>query len=322
VIPKTQTRVGKNGNCFATALASILETKVPEFGLAGKEDDAVYWQRVDSWLAKQGLQYKQVPIGDTQPVGFHTIEGVSPRGGMHACVAYNGKLVHDPHPVKDDPRRGLVKPMFYGLLLPLKVAATDVRPVATTAQRENLEAALRSYVDTLKYPHVQRDKKLKAELLQNIREIEETLRLTTGAKDRADMMQLRRNTQRQGGPFHVQLTEPDGHEHTTSVHALKAYDWYGASKAIPGDVQPGGGCAACLGSHPKLKPGSACPYRKKTTDEVLPVPPLSVGDTIKLANGKKSKVRKITLAKNLLGEPEWHVLTTSGDVVTIRSKEN
>ena len=51
-----------------------------------------------------------------------------------------------------------------------------------------------------------------------------------------------------------------------------------------------------------------------------PIPPYAVGDPIKLANGKRSTVRKVTLAKNLLDEPEWHVLTASGDALTIHIK--
>jgi hypothetical protein len=113
MIPKEQTRIGKGGNCFATALASILETPIPEFGFS---DD--YWQRVRAYLAKRGLAYKRVPLSQ-RPQGYSTIEGISPRGGLHACVAKNGKFVHDPHPVSDDPRRGLAEPQYYGELMPL-----------------------------------------------------------------------------------------------------------------------------------------------------------------------------------------------------------
>ena len=111
----TQSRTGENGNCFATSLASILETRVPEFGIDVPED--TYWSNVSRWLARFGLKYVRVPIRKgLEPVGWGTLEGVSPRGGLHAVVAYNGKMVHDPHPVADDPRRGLVEPRWYGLL--------------------------------------------------------------------------------------------------------------------------------------------------------------------------------------------------------------
>jgi hypothetical protein len=110
----TQGRTGENGNCFATALASILETKVPEFGLDVSED--TYWANVDKWLAKRGLKYERVPIvKGMEPLGWSTMEGISPRGGMHAVVAYNGRPVHDPHP-QDGTGRFLVEPQYYGIL--------------------------------------------------------------------------------------------------------------------------------------------------------------------------------------------------------------
>jgi len=115
VIPQTQTRIGDNGNCFAAALASILdERQLPEFG-----GDDRYWDRVDAYLARRGLKYRRVPL-EPKPVGYSTVEGISPRGGLHACVAKDGEFVHDPHPVEDDPRRGLRTPKYYGLLLPLE----------------------------------------------------------------------------------------------------------------------------------------------------------------------------------------------------------
>lgn len=115
MIPHTQTRIGDNGNCFAAALASILdERQLPEFG-----GDDRYWDRVDAYLARRGLKYRRVPL-EPKPVGYSTVEGISPRGGLHACVAKDGEFVHDPHPVEDDPRRGLRTPKYYGLLLPLE----------------------------------------------------------------------------------------------------------------------------------------------------------------------------------------------------------
>lgn len=119
MIPVTQTRIGSpNGNCFAACLASILEEKLPEFGVNVSED--TFWRNADRWLARRGLRYVQVPYDPSNPPkGWGTVEGTSPRGGQHACVAYNGRMVHDPHPVEDDPRRGLVEPRAWGLLLPL-----------------------------------------------------------------------------------------------------------------------------------------------------------------------------------------------------------
>lgn len=111
MIPQVQSRVGKRGRCFNACLASILElpeASVPDFD----EDD--YWQSVDDWLSKFGLYYRQVPL-DIAPVGWHTVEGTSPRGGQHAVVGYNGEMVWDPHP--EDGTGKWVKPRIYGVLI-------------------------------------------------------------------------------------------------------------------------------------------------------------------------------------------------------------
>jgi hypothetical protein len=115
MVPVTQTRVGDRGNCFAACLASILEEPLPEFGLTSDPD---YDTNVDAWLAARGLRYTQVP-SDVKPMGWTTIEGISPRGGMHAVVGLNGKIVWDPHPKELNDGQGLVSVERYGLLLPL-----------------------------------------------------------------------------------------------------------------------------------------------------------------------------------------------------------
>lgn len=114
----TQTRIGKNGNCFNACIASILEVPletVPEFSGEGE-----HWLvQLAGYLDRFGLYYVQVP--KTDPIvkvmfaygnTFSTIEGVSPNNIPHACVALNGKLVWDP-----DPRKvGLRTIETYGLL--------------------------------------------------------------------------------------------------------------------------------------------------------------------------------------------------------------
>lgn len=163
MIPVTQSKTGSVGTCFRSCIASILELReadvpdINDFSSAG-------WQgAVDDFLWERGLSYRRVPVDSARPVGWSTIEGVSPRGGLHACVAYDGELVHDPHP-QDGTGRGLIEPRYYGLL-------------------ESLGEGR--------------------------------------AADRADMLALRRNTTRQGGPFFMQVTEKDGRERTLPVKEVE-----------------------------------------------------------------------------------------------------
>lgn len=119
--PVVQTRTGAAGNCFAACLASILEIplkRVPDFS------DAYFFEEAAAFLAMYGLSYRRVPMYK-KPDGWSTIEGISPRGGLHACVALDGELVWDPHPIDDGTGQGLVEPRYYGLLEPLKSKARD-----------------------------------------------------------------------------------------------------------------------------------------------------------------------------------------------------
>jgi len=124
VIPRTQSRTGKTGTCFRTCLASLLnlrESQVPDFKRANLDPD------VNRWLGKNyGLQYKDLPITDPAPLGYHFILGLSPRGGQHCVVGYNGNLTHDPHP-QDGTGRGLIKPEEWGVLVPAR-KAQDASP--------------------------------------------------------------------------------------------------------------------------------------------------------------------------------------------------
>jgi hypothetical protein len=121
MIPVTQTRTGKvDGNCFPACLASILEIpleSIPEFG---GEDEWI--ENTAKFLESVGLYYVQVKPDDPMlrvmfSVGraYHTVKGTSPRGGQHACVGLNGKIVFDPHP-QDGTGRGLIEVSAFGLL--------------------------------------------------------------------------------------------------------------------------------------------------------------------------------------------------------------
>lgn len=97
--PVDQTTYGVNdGNCFSACVASILEIpidEVPRFH--GPSVDFL------QWLAPQGLSATHYKSGNYVPPGFAIAAGPSLRfaGRLHACVAYDGAIVHDPHPSRE-----------------------------------------------------------------------------------------------------------------------------------------------------------------------------------------------------------------------------
>lgn len=110
--PVYQSRTGKHGRCLNACIASLLEIPeyvVPDFG------DHTWNADVDHFLAPYGLYYRRIAL-DVAPIGYHIIEGISPRGGLHAVVGRNGNIVFDPHP-PDGTGSGLVERCFYGLLI-------------------------------------------------------------------------------------------------------------------------------------------------------------------------------------------------------------
>jgi len=121
MIPVTQTRTGKRGTCMSACIASILELPVESVPYFGDEDEEFY-RNLGIFLKDYGLFYIQLKPDDPilnlmfqiGPV-WHTMEGISPRGAMHACVGLNRQLIHDPHP-QDGTGRGLRTLEHYGLL--------------------------------------------------------------------------------------------------------------------------------------------------------------------------------------------------------------
>lgn len=121
MIPVTQSRTGINGRCMEACIASLLEipeSAVPDFG-----GDVVYLTNVAKFLKPFGLYYVKIDANNvtvqaafaSNGVIWSMIEGISHRGGRHACVAKNGKLFWDPHP-QDGTPRGLKIVDHYGLL--------------------------------------------------------------------------------------------------------------------------------------------------------------------------------------------------------------
>lgn len=97
--PVDQTTYGfHDGNCFPACVASILETSI---------DQVPHFQGVSlgflQWLASLGLSATLYKSVNHVPRGYSIAAGTSLRfaGRMHACVAYDGAVVHDPHPSRE-----------------------------------------------------------------------------------------------------------------------------------------------------------------------------------------------------------------------------
>jgi hypothetical protein len=132
MVPVTQTKVVvKNsngeyvvrGNCYAAAIASIMELPIEEvpnvevfFHMSSD-----YWQEVmlifinsKGWDLCSDDRFKVFHDGtfgldkgnrsqylEECKDKYYLVTGKSARGVLHICVYKNGKLVHDPHPTKE-----------------------------------------------------------------------------------------------------------------------------------------------------------------------------------------------------------------------------
>jgi hypothetical protein len=100
VQPVDQTSYGiLDGNCFSACIASILEVPLGDVPYFWGPRQAWFAR----WLAGQGLAVALYPRGVHVPWGYSIAGGPSARfaGRMHACVALDGVVVHDPHPSRD-----------------------------------------------------------------------------------------------------------------------------------------------------------------------------------------------------------------------------
>lgn len=141
MIPVTQTKIVvrnsnneivQNGNCWASAIASILElplSEVPNFEIWFQWEDGIWWYLTLLFLNKKGyhLEYnnhfrvfhftedeyynwceenKVEPgvyelIKESLKDQYYFISGLSPRGVSHVTIWQNGNMVHDPHPTRE-----------------------------------------------------------------------------------------------------------------------------------------------------------------------------------------------------------------------------
>lgn len=129
MIPVTQTKVVvKNsngdmvvrGNCYAAAIASILEvpiTEVPNVETLFHIDGNFCYVVMHTFLQSIGWElcsddrYRGYHSGswtrehaewlEEHKDDFYFVSGMSPRGVSHICIYKAGKLVHDPHPTRE-----------------------------------------------------------------------------------------------------------------------------------------------------------------------------------------------------------------------------
>lgn len=118
----TQTKMGDQGNCFATAIGCILNrdpAEIPNFCCIADN----WREATNEWLKSLGLFYMDVSLpGDlrdelTRFWGWHVISGDGPRGRRHAVVGWRGDIYHDPHPSRDG-LLGMRDDWEFGLLVP------------------------------------------------------------------------------------------------------------------------------------------------------------------------------------------------------------
>lgn len=117
--PVDQTIFGPiDGNCFAACIASILEVGIDTMpSTTGYKEHSDWWQIWYDYLRPRNMylvNFAATP--EWVPQGYSIAAIRSPRfedNVLHACVAYDGIIVHDPHPKKD----GLsLPPVEYTLL--------------------------------------------------------------------------------------------------------------------------------------------------------------------------------------------------------------
>lgn len=133
MIPVDQTLFGdkrpecpEGGNCFAACVASLFElplADVPHF-CSGES----WWQRYTDWCVARDVFPVFLRVGHElshgrAPAGYTLVGGPSPRNPkvLHACVALDGVIVHDPHA---DDRRGVLEIVDYITHVPITEART------------------------------------------------------------------------------------------------------------------------------------------------------------------------------------------------------
>lgn len=96
------------GNCLNACIASILERPLREVANILPNGEGCWFSQWNAWLAEQGYKLVYSKPG-SPPKGYSLAtlytERVYPEGHRkaganiaHMCVAFNGRIIHDPYP--------------------------------------------------------------------------------------------------------------------------------------------------------------------------------------------------------------------------------
>lgn len=100
ITPVSQTRFGREGNCLAACVATILGVPLETVDMSAATD-CEWFATLNAKLSPLGWHVLTCDATDTAalpPDAIHIRAGIGPRGGMHAVVYEGSTLVHDPHP--------------------------------------------------------------------------------------------------------------------------------------------------------------------------------------------------------------------------------
>jgi hypothetical protein len=92
----------ESGNCFQTCLASLLGFETPEFVpnfWAREETEEEIWEFIQIFCSR--LKCKIYYTSRDIPKGWSIASGINRFGVFHSCLAFNGKVAHDPLPNGD-----------------------------------------------------------------------------------------------------------------------------------------------------------------------------------------------------------------------------
>lgn len=102
MIKHFQNQFGQEGNCWQTAIASVLELpleEVPHFVKIHDDGGQHWWLGTVDFLRERGYKIDVIRehLHDDE---YYFVSGPSPRGQelYHVVIYQNGKMVHDPHP--------------------------------------------------------------------------------------------------------------------------------------------------------------------------------------------------------------------------------